>query len=146
MAFAAAGLYFMRKKQPDLFTGTLIFMLIFTYVILSWWSWWYGGSFGLRAFIDIYGLMAFPLASFITYIGYGSIIRSAVVIMLLALTGLQMFQSNQYNDGLIHYDSMTKEAYWASFLRRQKPAGWEYLLKTPDYDNARKYGVEKISN
>jgi len=34
---------------------------------LSWWAWWYGGSFGLRAFIDSYSLLIFPLAALLSY-------------------------------------------------------------------------------
>ncbi len=37
----------------------------------------------------------------------------------------------------IHHDSMTKEAYWASFGKTYRPAHFYELLEKPDYDKAR---------
>lgn len=143
MAFAVAGLLMMRKKIPEYFTGTLVFITLFIYVTLSWWAWWYGGGFGLRAFIDIYGLMALPLASLISYICLKNYIQAIVVTtVMLLLTALQLFQSWQYYYGLIHWDGMTREAFRATFLNPHKPPGWENLLKLPDYDYIREHGKE----
>ena len=43
----------------------------------------------------------------------------------------------QYREGSIHWDSMTKEAYWASFGKLHIPKNFEKMLKHPDYDKAK---------
>lgn len=35
------------------------------YIYASWWSWWLGGSFGHRGFVEHYALLALPLATFV---------------------------------------------------------------------------------
>ena len=50
-----------RNKTGQAPALTLIFVLA-TYFFASWRAWWYGGAFGHRAFIDLYPLLALPLA------------------------------------------------------------------------------------
>lgn len=144
MVFSLMGFFFMKRKSPDFFTGSLLYVLLSTYIILSWWCWWYGGSFGQRPFIDMYGLLAIPMGCLISKIYEMSMWRKVSFTMLMfSLIVIQLYQSQQYYWGSIHYDSMTKEAYWASFLRKTPPAGWHYLLKEPDYEKARLTGNER---
>ena len=44
------------------FFSVISFFVISTYIISSWWNWYYGDSFGARAFIDYYGIYALLLA------------------------------------------------------------------------------------
>jgi hypothetical protein len=143
MLFSIAGFFFMRKKIPEFFSGSILFFLLITYVTLCWWNWWYGGSFGLRAFIDMYGLLALPLGCTFAWILDRRLWKKLVFLCLIfSLTGFSLFQSYQYYTGSIHWDSMTKEAYWASFLKTYPPPGWHYLLKEPDFEKARNLGKE----
>ena len=107
-------------------------------MILSWWSWWYGGSYGLRAFIDSYALLIIPLAAFIDYF-YAVMKKRAVVLIIASLFIFHgVFQTFQYYYGAIHWDSMTKEAYWDSFGHLHPSAKFQSLLKAPDYEKAMK--------
>lgn len=45
----------------------LIWVLIW-YIFSSWASWWFGGAFGHRAFVEFYALLAFPLALVVHWI------------------------------------------------------------------------------
>ncbi|MBK7409009.1 MAG: hypothetical protein IPJ40_13685 [Saprospirales bacterium] len=65
MALAFAGLVLLKKYAADFFWPLVLFVPLNFYVIFSWWSWWYGGSYGMRPAIDSYGLMAIPLAAFL---------------------------------------------------------------------------------
>src|SRR5690606_14158089 len=56
------GLVVMYFKSRRLFAGILIFGLIITYVLSSWWCWWYGGALGFRAMVDFLGILAIPIA------------------------------------------------------------------------------------
>ncbi len=40
----------------------LVMLLLSLYLFSSWWCWWFGGSFGHRAFVDLYPLLTVPMA------------------------------------------------------------------------------------
>jgi hypothetical protein len=61
MLFSILGIYFLRNQLKHFFASISITLFIYIFVIFSWWCWWYGGSFGQRAMIDIYPLLAIPL-------------------------------------------------------------------------------------
>jgi hypothetical protein len=138
MAFALTGIYFLRKVLPAGFLAILIFMLLNIYIILSWWSWWYGGGFGLRAFIDCYALMAIPLAALLMYIHQKGLIQFlSLTAVLLILVWFNQFQNEQYREGSIHWDAMSKEAYWANFGKLKPVPNFQELLDPLDYEKAR---------
>lgn len=140
MLFAVFGFIFLYKKHRKLFWPVFTFTIINIYVLFSWWAWWYGGGFGLRAMIDSYALLALPFAAFFHYfLANGKkILFTSFTVVAFVLMGFNLFQTAQYRSGAIHWDGMTKESYWASWgiLVIKDPAYWE-LIKSPDYDAAR---------
>ena len=117
MLLAVLGIPLLIKNKKGLFFPIILFTIINVYVILSWWCWWYGGGFGLRAFIESYSLLAFPLAIFIQRGFFQSKIYKTFSFLLIAFfIFLNIFQTLQYDKGYIHYDSMTQKAYWKNFL------------------------------
>ncbi|MCE3277837.1 MAG: hypothetical protein K0S44_28 [Bacteroidetes bacterium] len=153
MVFAIAGVFYMRKNVPEFLLSVAILLPLLIYVFFSWWAWWYGGSFGLRAFVDYYGLLAIPLASFYTQAFQAKFkkIKWVVATAAFLLIFLNMFQTWQFNKGLIHYDSMTKESYILGFGMKHHTAEWYDALEAPDYNRARKgisetYSEEEIKN
>lgn len=140
MFFAIIGVFVLFKKNKNLFLPIMLFLVINLYVLFSWWAWWYGGGFGLRAMIDSYSLLAIPFAAFLQffYEKRNKISYAIVCFIGFILLGFNLFQTAQYRSGAIHWDGMTKESYWASFgiLTIKDPAYWE-LIRPPDYDAAR---------
>jgi hypothetical protein len=139
MFFAIIGIYYTRKKAQDVFLPVIIYTILNIYVIFSWWTWWYGGSFGQRPMIDSYGLLAIPLAVMIEKIvGF----KRWLKIVLFSIIGFlflhSIFQTIQYYYGAIHWDSMTKEAYWNSFGRVRGSYKFQDLIVKPDYELAKK--------
>ena len=136
MIFSFAGLFFLWKKIPALFLPTILFIILNSWIVLSWWCWWYGGSFGLRAFIESYALLAIPFACFVDF-AFRKVWSSIVFILPAAfLIFLNNFQSDQASTALIHYDSMSKALYWKVFLTNQWPADYNKLLEQPDFGKA----------
>jgi hypothetical protein len=137
MLFSLAGFVFLYKKHKGFFWPVLIFSLLNMYVVFSWWCWWYGGGFGQRSLIESYALLAFPLAAFIDWLFRQ---RFFVLVPLLGamlfLLFLNIYQSRQYYFGSIHWDSMTREAYFDSFLRLKPSNDFQNLLDHPDYQAA----------
>ena len=126
------------KVLNKLFVFILLYIPLNIYIVFSWWCWWYGGSFGARALIESYVVLAFPLSVFIAEtlnsaakyrkVAFGSI---AGLILLL-----NIFQSKQYDVAILHWDGMTKEAYWAIFGQSERPDNYLKLISTPDYEKA----------
>lgn len=54
MFIALFGFYFLYKDKRGIFWPVAIYLVITVYILASWWSWWNGGSFGLRSFVDLY--------------------------------------------------------------------------------------------
>jgi hypothetical protein len=143
MCFALIGIPFLRKRGKEFFLSTSIFLILNVYVVLSWWCWWYGGSFGGRSFIESYALLAFPLASFFAFAtNQRAWIKRIIIVTTSLLIVLSCFQTYQYNETILHYDSMTQKAYWAIFGRLKFPTNYNQLIKEPDYSNSKKYGKE----
>lgn len=145
MLFSVLGLFALKKKVPELFLPALLLLCLTIYLFLSWWAWWYGGSFGNRAFIDWYPVFVFPIAALYSRVFEQSGKMAAGVLAFFAIffCCLNVFQTWQYNRELIHYDSMTKAAYFNGFFATEKTKAWEELLDEPAYDRA-KNGLPEI--
>lgn len=141
MILALIGLPMMWKRAKEFALVSPILLALAIYVISSWWCWWYGGSFGSRVFIDYYPLLALGLGSFLAFLkeklarkGQRRLFWSFLSLFIV----LNLFQTFQYTRGIIHYDSMTAEAYWKAFGRDRRPKNQEALLEHPDYEAAKK--------
>jgi hypothetical protein len=134
---ALAGL-FLKRMPKEWRKGLPVFLVLNIYIVLSWWCWWYGGSYGLRAFIESYALLALPLAAMIETIkGWKPLWRWGLSSVLLLLLSLSLFQSYQYKKTLIHWDSMSWRAYKGVFLKLKFPADYASWLEPPDYEGAK---------
>ncbi len=116
LAFIGFGLLWRRKRGIVL--TILVFSLINIYIISSWWSWWYGGGFGLRAYIESYTLYALGFGAFAQWLFSKRflLLKIPTFMIVLALIAFSYFQTRQYYYGSIHYVGMNKEAYCISFF------------------------------
>lgn len=110
------GLFIIYKRKPFEFYSLVLFLLIVVYVLSSWWMWYYGGSFGSRAFIDYYVFLFIPLAMWLEEGKLKKLFRWLVVAFIL----ICQIQTYQYQYGYLHWSEMTKELYWDNFLRIDK--------------------------
>ncbi len=138
MAFALIGIYTQYKAMKEFFYPVIFLVVIYVYVAFSWWCWWYGGSYGQRALIDIYPVLALPLAAILFNLQTASLnIKRVTYSLLTIFILLNLFQTMQAKWNTIHFDSMTKEAYLDAFLRLTKNPEREKFLKHPDIERAR---------
>jgi hypothetical protein len=141
MIFAIVG-FIIPASKPHRFS-VFIFFMVFLYVISSWWCWWYGGCFGMRPMMDIYSVLALPFTAFIVFVQQQKQLFKKLLSALIVLACLESIHNyKKYRSGAIHWDSMTKEAYWDSFFRMDKSADFQLLIKAPDYEKARLSGSE----
>jgi hypothetical protein len=141
MAFALAGFFFMKSRSANARIAILTVVALHIYITLSWWCWWYGGTFGQRSMIDLYPLLALPLAAFVDKVRtWSNVPRWSAAILASLLVGLNMFQTYQFEEGLLHYDALTFRAYIHHFGKVEPVEGFNELLDHPDYDRARATG------
>lgn len=146
MVFALIGMPMLFLKIKESFYAITIFFVVNMYIIFSWWSWWYGGGFGARPLIESYVFLSIPLAVFIDFM-FKQIkpVKYIFGVLIFLLLSLNLFQTWQYRRTIIHWDSMTKEAYWAVFGKQHFPDNYKDLIQTPDYQKALK-GETEIQN
>lgn len=125
LLLAAVSIFLGFIKRKEGFGGLLLVLALVTWVISSWWMWYYGGSYGHRAFIEFYPLFAIGLALALQS-GIGIIPSKAVLWLGVLLVGVQLIQTYQYNRNIIPFDNMTKEKYWNLFLRTGDDLAWYY--------------------
>lgn len=139
MALALAGFVALYRQNKPYFGAISLFFCSYTYIVFSWWCWWYGGGFGIRAMIDAYPFLALPMAAMFAYLfKQTSLVKYSSTSLIICLVLFNMFQTHQYRKGILHWDSMTKQAYWAVFLKTQKPGNFDQLIETPNNEKALK--------
>ena len=92
------------------------FLMLSIYVVASWWNWYYGDGFGLRAFIDFYGVFTILLALAMNH----SWSRMGVILFIFILAPfavLNLVQTWQYTHLVIQPNSMNKVKYHQIFMR-----------------------------
>jgi len=137
MFFAFAGIFTLPNVRKGLFIPVFIFSIINIYILASWWCWWFGGSFGLRAFIDSYAIMAIPLGAIITRFSFKKYLKIISFGFISVLILFNIFQIQQYTHQAIHYWWMNKEAYWETFLKLRLTERYWQVITLPDYEKAR---------
>lgn len=110
------GLVYVFKINYYEFFSFLLFFIILTYVLSSWWCWYYGGSFGLRAYIEYYALFALLLALLLENVKK-KIYKTTLVVGVILITVVCQIQTWQYRYLQIHWSDMNKEKYWDVFMR-----------------------------
>ncbi|MBW6491162.1 MAG: hypothetical protein K0B15_08210 [Lentimicrobium sp.] len=115
MLFALAGFYHLYKRSKAWNFAILAYVLLDLWIVSSWSCWWYaGGSFSARAMVPTYVLLALPLASLVEVV-FLHRLRWLAAFFGLALIVLNLFQTWQFETGIIDKERMTKDYYWAVF-------------------------------
>ncbi|MDY0041481.1 MAG: hypothetical protein RBS57_14310 [Desulforhabdus sp.] len=139
MLVSVFGFYVLFRTQRKLFWPLAIFFSLNIYVISSWWCWWYGGSYGHRAFIESYVVMAFPLAAFLqTVIAKGSRWRWLTYAFCLLFVVHNFSQLIKVKNGALSFDSMTKDAYLEVLWKLYPTDRYYQLLDPPDFEEAKR--------
>lgn len=124
MALAIGGIWLLWRDRSPWWPAISAFFLVNLYVVSSWSCWWYADSFGQRALVQSYAVMAVPL---LYLLRRGWDMRSAGRALLSAtvpaIVLLNLFQTYQAVNGIIHTSRMTKAAYLATFGKIAPPDG-----------------------
>lgn len=129
------GLFKLYKKQRYLFWGWLLFFFIFTYITSSWWNWYYGGSLGMRPYVDIYAVMIIPFA-FLFHYSF-TVIQLLLVAAILVLFKHNTIQNDQKLHAIYHLSEMNYKRYWDVFLKTDNRFHWMYFREHFEIDETK---------
>jgi len=122
---AVAGMFSAISQNKPRYTWLLLFLGAATWIISSWWMWFYGGSFGQRSFIEYLPFLAIGLA-YAFRSGWGMIKPPLFYIAGFLLVGVTLVQTYQYVKHIIPFNNMNKHKYWSLFLRTGEDLAWYY--------------------
>lgn len=93
----------------------LLYWAAITYVIASWWIWYYGSGFGSRVFIDHYPVLVVPMALMLER--FGRLAWTAARLFITTCIALLLVQFVQFNLEVLDHEAMDRAKYMDSFLR-----------------------------
>lgn len=121
-------IYLFRQNKYKALVLFLAFLII-TYVLSSWWSWYYGGSYGLRAYIDYYIIFMIPLAYLVENLKQ----KWGFYLLFAGIVAYTQIQIYQYKNYIIDNFGMTKQNFWEVFLKTKADfIGYPYRKPVPD--------------
>ena len=134
MVFLIPGFTVLFKQDKPLFNSLFWPLLIGFYITVSWWCWWYGGSFGLRPMIDWLPALAIPLAFGIqALLKWNRAIFLSISFLMVAHV---LFTSDLYIRGILHFDSMTFRSMTLLYQNPHWTEEYKQSLCTPNYPKA----------
>ncbi len=136
--FGLAWLVWQRKYYQ--FFAWLAFFLFITYVFSSWHSWEYGASYGSRVYIDYYAIFFILFALLIDRAPW--FLSEGIILVSLLAIPVNLVQSYQYKNYILHWTDMNKERYWKVFLKTDKR--FEGVLWKKHYGPNQYQAVKKV--
>lgn len=134
MVFSLLGfipLFFYKRK---IFTGCLIFSLIFMYLAFAWDVWWYGGALGQRTMVQAYPILMFPFTAFVVWLlKVPVIIRWPIWAVMGIFIYLNLWFTHYAHHGQgIFPGQMTKAYYWRTIGRNNLGEETQKLMDTDE--------------
>lgn len=133
------------QRKWYLFLSYWFFFTIITYVLSSWWSWFYGCSFGMRAFIDFFPILILPLLTIPK--NWSLLGKSGLFTLCLLFIPVNLIQSNQYKRFILHWIDMDKQKYWQVFLKTDpKYQGliWKPVVEATKYRTLETFSLNEL--
>lgn len=135
-------LWLFVKKQYYLSITWLFFFFVLVYILSSWSCWNYGCSFGLRAYVDFYTVFFIPFALMLNT--HWNAWRIVVSLLCILAIPVNVIQTYQYKNYILHWFQMDEMKYWKVFLKTDpKYAGlvWKNETKEDAYTILKEYSL-----
>jgi hypothetical protein len=120
MLLSLIGFHALYKKNIRLFTPIFIMSVVFIYIAFAWDIWWYGGSLGQRTMVQMYPVLAFPLAAFIEYISTKKILTFFMYVFIIISGYLNYWMTHQAHKGSLLYPGDMTKAYFLAILGKDQ--------------------------
>ncbi len=120
LLLALSGFFFIKRYWKGFWLPTLLILALHTYIIASWPSWSFGGSFGHRAFTETLPLFAILFAALLEALREKPLIYRATLIASALMLLLSVKFMLQYWNGVIPFDESTMEILAKTFFQMTK--------------------------
>lgn len=117
IALTVLGFIQFYKTKKLIFVSGLLGFSVLTYVFSCWWIWTYGASFGQRVFVDYYAVIAILLAGGLQLIKQQRGLILIWVSLATCFIALNLFQTYQFQNGILPTTGVTKSSYWGSYFK-----------------------------
>lgn len=141
MGVATVGFVCMARRRRGVFVPLFLFFLVNIYVVSSWSCWWYAQSFGQRALVESYPVMAIALGFALSALSRQAFWKQALAALPLAfLVFLNQFQMWQMHHGVLDGSRMTRAYYFEIFLRTSvDPTARQDLMVERSFDATERF-------
>lgn len=109
------GIFWLKKRIPAAFWPTVLLTPLHAYIIYAWWCWMYINGFGSRPMVELYPLLAFPLAALLAAAASNGIVQKICYAALVCLMAHNLFQTWQA-EKMILWSERANRAYFISTL------------------------------
>jgi len=146
MIFSLIGFYWLFKWQRQISFLLLFYTVMFIYVVFAWDIWWYGGSLGQRTMVQLYPVLAFPLAAYMEWFRKTAIWRQVILVFLMVILAYAnlWFTHQAHLGGMLHPGHMTRAYYWKILGKYEAKREHLKLLDTRDSYDGKRYHIEKV--
>jgi hypothetical protein len=131
------GMFIAKKRNYPFRLSVIWFGLLNIYIIIAWHHWEYGASYATRALMQSYPIYALPLAVCISEMYHWKKWKWVAGSVALYLIGVNLFQTWQYNETVLHYNDMNRRYYGAIYLDRNPTPLDMSLLDTDEKFNSK---------
>jgi hypothetical protein len=107
---AQFSLVYLFRNNKFMAYSYLTFFGVLTYLLSSWWIWYYGGSFSLRAYIEYFGIFAILLTILFNEAKLFKL-KTFLVLFFIVLCQIQTYQ---YRYFIIHWSEMDQDKYFGA--------------------------------
>ncbi len=109
------ALVYLYRSSRNQFVWMSIFFTFYTYILASWWCWHYGGSFGMRAMIDIYPILIIPIAMMLERMTkFLKVISFVFIGLMIQFNFLLLYQ---LGNSILDHSEMNKQLFFQVFLQ-----------------------------
>jgi hypothetical protein len=117
LLLAVVGMFVAAGWARKLLSSVVIVFAIHIYLVAAWFDWQFGGSYGHRAFVDGFGLVAPFLAACFAWAAARPRVLGVVTVFAVAAVCLSIAQMIQYWMHIIPFSNTTWAQYRALFLQ-----------------------------
>jgi hypothetical protein len=118
LLFSLPGIIYLFHKSKFQALTLIAYCIIALYIISSWRNWWYGMSYGHRAFLDHYIVFALLFGLALSD-AKNRLFRYLIYILTPVFIWVNMIQVFQYKNWILYWD-MDEEKYWRVFMKTDK--------------------------
>lgn len=144
-----AGLAASWRHAREIFWPILLYLVLNVYLVSAWSCYWYANHYGQRALLPAMAVLALPLGVLLNRLWQartwaGHLLLHLVLVWAAAFLVLNIFQTYQFQKGIIDGVRMTRAAYFTGFtdlhygnLERKKrllPLRYHNYERYPEYE------------